>query len=157
AGLYRVADGDAAGARLELLPEYCFAHGLVRLGLLVEEPHSSATFRTRTLWSILGSHGITVGVIGWPLTQPAPVVRGFLASDGYHRTAQMPSGLDNPRTVYPPELLPEAGAALEAVITDEGGRDPESPARVDRIYERVWRALAAARPVQVAFVRYQSL
>src|SRR4029450_13137293 len=61
-GLYRLAHGGAATMSLQLLPEYCFAHGLVRLGFLVEEPHTSATFRTRTLGSILGAQGITGGV-----------------------------------------------------------------------------------------------
>src|SRR5262249_397915 len=94
-GVYRII---GAGERrspdgripLHLLPEYCFAYGLVRLGFLDEEPHSSATLRTRTLWSILSAYGIYVGVVGWPLTQPAPVVRGFLVSDAFHRVAQMP-------------------------------------------------------------------
>lgn len=154
AGTYRTP-GDGS-VRLQLLPELCFAHGLIRLGFLVEEPHSSATFRTRTLWSILSSHGITVGVVGWPLTQPAPVVRGFLVSDTYHRTAQTPSGFDNPATVYPPDLLIAAGNALEAVMAAyEGPRD--SPALVDQIHERVSETLSTTRPAQVTVTRYQSL
>ena len=57
AGIYRLAK---AGDPIQLLPDYCFAHGLVRFGFLVEEPHTSATLRTRTLWSILGTLGISV-------------------------------------------------------------------------------------------------
>ena len=53
---------------MQLLPDYCFAHALVRFGFLVEEPHTSATLRARPLWSILSTHGISVGVVGWPLT-----------------------------------------------------------------------------------------
>ena len=52
--------GDLPAARgggdaVQLLPDYCFAHGLVRFGFLVEQPHTSATLRTRTLWSILST------------------------------------------------------------------------------------------------------
>lgn len=160
AGVYRVAGntpGDSPpGVPLHLLPEYCFAHGLVRLGFLVEEPHSSSTLRTRTLWSILGGYGISVGVVGWPLTLPAPAVRGFLVSDSYHRIAQMPSGIENPSTVYPPALLAEAGAAMEAAVALDEGRE-ESPERVDRIYDGVTQALSSARPTQLVTTRYQSL
>ena len=43
------------GDPIQLLPDYCFAHGLVRFGFLIEQPHTSATLRTRTLWSILSA------------------------------------------------------------------------------------------------------
>src|SRR5581483_4011089 len=46
AGEYDLPDRRGA---VQLLPEYCFANGLVRLGFLMEAPHSSATFRTRTI------------------------------------------------------------------------------------------------------------
>ena len=156
AGLYRFAPED--GVPLQLLPEYCFAHGLVRLGFLIEEPHSSATFRTRTLWSILSGHGISVGVVGWPLSQPAPPVRGFLVADTYQRTALTASGVGGPPALYPSDLQPDALAAMESVAADADGSGPdESPARVDRIYERVANTLGERRPVQVAVTRYQSL
>jgi predicted AlkP superfamily phosphohydrolase/phosphomutase len=167
AGLYRLAHGRSAESTpLQLLPEYCFAHGLVRLGFLVEEPHTSATFRTRTLWSILSTHGISVGIVGWPLTQPAPVVRGFLVADTYHRAAQTLSGLANPSAVYPPELHESAVAAMESPTADDASTVPaaierdqreESPARVDRMYERITDALSLTRPAQVTALRYQGL
>ena len=103
---------------MQLLPDYCFAHGLVRFGFLVEQPHTSATFRTRTLWSILSVDGFSVGVVGWPLTQPAPLVRGYLVSDTYHRLALTPSGIDDPSSVYPPELQADALAAMEAAASE---------------------------------------
>ena len=64
AGIYQIA---GVGGSLQLLPDYCFAHGLERFGFLVEQAHTSATFRTRTLWSILSTNGFSVGVVGWPL------------------------------------------------------------------------------------------
>jgi predicted AlkP superfamily phosphohydrolase/phosphomutase len=165
AGIYQLA-GD--GGSVQLLPDYCFAHALQRFGFLVEHPHTSATFRTRTLWSILSTNGFSVGVVGWPLTQPAPAVRGYLVSDIYHRIALTPSGIDDPSAVYPPELQRDAFAAMESATTDApvvtislGGAsvDPrhEAPARTDRVYEVIAQAMARARPAQVTLTRYQSL
>jgi len=156
AGLYRFT--NASGVPLQLLPEYCFAHGLVRLGVLTEEPHSSATFRTRTLWSILSTHGITVGVVGWPLSQPAPTVRGFLVADSFHRSALTAAAVGGPAAIYPVELQPDAITAMETAgaEADSSGAD-ESPARIDRVYERIAQKLSERRAVQVAVTRYQSL
>src|SRR5262245_6055530 len=167
AGIYQVSNG---GGSIQLLPDYCFAYRLVRFGFLVERPHSSATFQTRTLWSILGTSGFSVGVVAWPLMQPAPEVRGYIVSDSYHRTALAKSTAADPETVYPPESKSAALAALEQATTDtapavpasSGGQaiaDPrqEAPARIDRIYDRIGRALAQVRPAQVTVTRYQSL
>ena len=160
-GIYRLAQG---GDPVQLLPDYCFAQGLVRFGFLVEEPHTSATLRTRTLWSILSTLGISVGVVGWPLTQPAPVVRGYLVSDTYARLASIPSGLEDASSIYPPELRAEAVRAIEATAGDDlpvvpasVGAGHEAPGRTDRAYDRIAQALAQTRPAQVTLVRYQSL
>jgi predicted AlkP superfamily phosphohydrolase/phosphomutase len=157
---------------MQLLPDYCFAHGLERFGFLVEQAHTSATLRTRTLWSILSTEGFTVGVVGWPLTQPAPVVRGYIVGDTYHRTALTASGIDNPSGIYPADLQLDAQSALEsaagtpspvstAPMSGAGiaGTDPrqETPARTDRIYERIATAMSLARPAQVTLTRYQGL
>lgn len=162
-GLYQLADG---GGSVQLLPDYCFAHGLERFGFLVEQPYTSATFRTRTLWSILSTGGFTVGVVGWPLTRPAPLVRGYLVSDSFHRLALTASGIDDASSVYPPELQPDALAALESAASDvpqvvsaslvDEARQT-TPARTDRIYDRIAQTLALARPAQVTLTRYQSL
>ena len=164
ASIYQIAGSDES---IQLLPGFCFARGLVRFGFLVEHPHSSSTFRTRTLWTILSTHGFSVAVVGWPLTQPAPIVRGYLVSDTFHRAAGMPSGLDDPSAIYPPELLPEAVAAMESVkvtaaagvVTASAGLEEryETPARIDRAYERIAQTLARSRPPQVTLTRYQSL
>jgi hypothetical protein len=173
--IYQLAGG---GGAVQLLPDYCFAHGLERFGFLVEQAHTSATFRTRTLWSMLSTEGFTVGVVGWPLTQPAPVVRGYVVGDTYHRVALTPSGIDDPSVIYPPELRAEALAALEGPAGDAplvvaasmsgvgssaalgtGALDvrQEAPARIDRAYDRIAQAMARARPPQVTLTRYQSL
>jgi predicted AlkP superfamily phosphohydrolase/phosphomutase len=166
AAIYRVSRG---GASIQLLPDYCFSHRLVRLGFLVEEPHSSATFRTRTLWNILGTSGYSVGVVAWPLTHPAPAVRGYVVSDAYHRAALNTTAIDPASAIYPPEQQADALVAAESAIADaeitSGGAsgnatvDPrqEAAARIDRIYDRVARALAEAQPTHVTVTRYQSL
>jgi predicted AlkP superfamily phosphohydrolase/phosphomutase len=167
--IYQLAGG---GGAVQLLPDYCFAHGLERFGFLVEQAHTSATLRTRTIWSILSTQGFTVGVVGWPLTQPAPVVRGYVVGDTYHRVALTASGIEDPSAIYPPELQLDAIAAMESAISDDtpvvpasigGGTAPvveprhEAPARTDRVYERIAQAMSAARPPQVTLTRYQSL
>jgi hypothetical protein len=159
---YRLA---RSGEPVQLLPDYCFAHALMRFGFLVEEPHTSATLRTRTLWSILSTLGIPVGIVGWPLTDPAPRVRGYLVSDTYHRVASAPMGLEGSSAVYPPDVQADAMAALEAAAAERTDVLPvsrlderfETPGRIDRGYDRIAQALARSRPAQVTVVRYQSL
>jgi hypothetical protein len=167
--IYQLAGGREA---VQLLPDYCFAHGLERFGFLVEQGHTSATLRTRPLWSILSTEGFTVGVVGWPLTQPAAVVRGYVVGDSYHRVALTASGLDDPSAIYPPELQVLAMAAMDDAINEapavvaasldgagpiSGEGRQETPARTDRIYDRIAAAIARERPAQVTLTRYQSL
>jgi predicted AlkP superfamily phosphohydrolase/phosphomutase len=169
AAMYELAGG---GGAMQLLPDYCFAHGLERFGFVIERPHTSATVRTRTLWSILSTEGFTVGVVGWPLTQPAPVVRGYVVGDTYHRTSLTASGLDDPSAIYPPDLQLAALSAMESVRGESspvvvaslsGANDSaadarlEMPARTDRVYDRIADAMSRARPAQVTLTRYQSL
>ena len=165
AGIYRLAGG---GDPLQLLPEFCFANELVRFGFLSEEPYTSATLRTRTLWSILSTLGIPVGVVNWPLTYPAPVVRGYLVSDAYSRLAMTPSGIDDPFLAYPPGLQAETLPIVQILAADPGPILPPAiegeiearrqvPARTDRINDRLAQALAQTRLPQVEIVRYQSL
>ena len=161
AGIYRLIEG---GDPVQLLPDYCFAQGLVRFGFLVEEPHTSATLRTRTLWSILSTLGISVGVVNWPLTHPAPVVRGYLVSDTFAHLASTASGLEDSSSVYPADVQAAAAAALDAAASDDLpvvpasiGAGHETPGRRDRAYERIAETLARQRPTQVTIVRYQSL
>jgi predicted AlkP superfamily phosphohydrolase/phosphomutase len=166
AGIYQLHGGRGA---IQLLPDYCFAHGLVRFGFLIAQPHTSTTLRARPLWSILSAAGIPVGVVNWPLTQPAPAVRGFVVSDTYQRLSGTASDIDEPSTIYPPELQPDAAAAQEGfanTYTDGGsvvgvslGGDPryDSSAKNDRMYDAIAEAMSRARQVQVTFTRYQSL
>lgn len=170
AGLYRVAGGGWGGGgndAIHLLPNYCYASGLVRFGFLVPEPHTSAALRTRTLWGILGTQGLSVGVVGWPLTQPAPAMRGYLVSDTYQRVALTPSGILDSSAIYPADMQDEVAQAMDAALTEfpaaavvtPGTVDPrfEAPARTDRIYDRIARELGRTWAVPVTLTRYQSL
>ena len=129
AAVYDLARG---GEPLQLLPDYCFAHALVRFGLVAEVPHTSAALRTRPFWSILTALGIPVGVVGWPLTQPAPVVRGYLVSDAYPRLAATPSAIDDSSSVYPPDMKAEAAQALESVAAEAPAASPRRAVRSAR-------------------------
>ncbi len=159
-----VYDLPRGGEPLQLLPDYCFAHALVRFGLVAEVPHTSAALRTRPFWSILTALGIPVGVVGWPLTQPAPVVRGYLVSDAYPRLAATPSAIDDSSSVYPPDMKAEAARAFELVAAEAPAVEPsvrgsvsEAPARIDRTFDRIARTLEPSHPTRVSVVRYSSL
>jgi hypothetical protein len=164
AAVYRLTPG---GNALSLLPDYCFANGLVRLGFLAEEPHTSSAVRARTLWSILTAHGVDVGVVNWPLTYPADRVRGYVVTDLYARRALTPLGLDDPRLVYPPDLQDETRAEMRALLE---AREPlpgvssgaladrhQATGRFDRVHDRLRQTIAASRPSQVTIVRHESL
>ncbi|MEO8677947.1 MAG: alkaline phosphatase family protein [Vicinamibacterales bacterium] len=173
----------AGGASLRLLPDYCFMQALVRFGFVSEQPLKAEDLAARPLWGILGDQGIRVGVIGWPLTQQAPVVNGFLVSDVFHEMSESAMDLDGSTAVYPPDLLAEARASLlvpavpdpVALVSTMGApqpandydtsRDP-APVVADRVHlqllnaleERVPRFLAARFPgidaVGHRFLRY---
>jgi hypothetical protein len=161
AGLYRIAGSSEA---LQLLPEYCRANGLVRLGLLTPAPHTTASLRTRTLWGILGAQGVSAGIVDWPVTHPAAPVRGYLVSDAFQRLAASSSG-DSP-AVLPLDAQADVAQAIERTLSEPRPLLPaavaleprfEAPARTDRIYDRIAVALADMRPVVVTLTRYQSL
>ncbi|MGQ0733707.1 MAG: alkaline phosphatase family protein [Acidobacteriota bacterium] len=101
------------GPSLELLPDYCFAQILVRLGFLAEEPHDSRSLRVRPLWDVLGAAGVSVGVVGFPLTHPARTVNGFMVSDELHRLSGAGLQMEGATAVAPPSILADVLGALE--------------------------------------------
>jgi predicted AlkP superfamily phosphohydrolase/phosphomutase len=147
---------------VQLMPEYCYANALMRFGLFVEEPHTSAAFRSRPFWSILSALNIPVAVAGWPLTQPAPPVLGYVVSDAYPRRAGTSAAIEDSSSVYPPDALAELAEAIQVPLDDEVEAVPargvgETPARIDRMIGQVVQTLETTRPAQVTAVRYQSL
>jgi hypothetical protein len=142
------ASGDASP--VDLLPDHCFSHTLVRLGIVTNEPTTSAALRARPLWTILDDYGISSGIVRWPLTYPAEHVSGFLVTDRFDRFIGSMLEFDN-RIVSPPDALPVLREAFES-------NPPQDPlTRTDELYGRALRDLRAVRPVDVAAVRYQGL
>lgn len=163
AGIYVPDGGDDS---IRLLPDYCFANGVIRFGLLAELGHSSAAVRSRTLWGILSGAGVSTGVVNFPLTYPASSVRGYIVSDRFVQLAQTHPGVDDTHLVYPPELLADLvpvvqasraeGASHGAVSLEIADRHKEA-GRTDRIYDRISRSLQASRTAEVTVTRYGSL
>ena len=102
---------------ISLLPDYCFAQALVRFGFLWEEPHAAPDLAARPLWNVLSDQGVSVGVIGWPLTQPVSPVQGYLVSDTFHRLSDAEFDIDGASAVWPPSML-ETLRASRAVAPD---------------------------------------
>jgi len=160
------AGGDRRG--IDLLPDRCFAHVLVPLGMVRAEPNTSAAWRARPVWTILGDYGITSGVVRWPLTYPAQPVRGFLLTDRFHELIGSIFEFDG-RAVYPPDFQAVAHDAF--VGSDDGSADvlpagvriaaPPAPdvtsIRWDQFYSRAMRGLSIERPVQFSAMRYVGL
>jgi len=160
AAVYRTAAGDDP---IRLLPDFCYSAGLMRFGVLAEEALTSGALRARPIWNILTLLGIRVGVVNWPLTYPAPVVRGYVISDRYLQPA-LGVGVEDPAAVYPPGLLEgmTQGAIDLLAIVPAGSTTPlperhQVPGRSDRLYEKVAAWLDTAHTAQVTITRYESI
>ena len=153
---------------IRLLPDFCYASGLMRFGVLTEEPLTSAALRARPLWSILSLLGIRVGVLNWPLTYPAPIVRGYLVSDQYPQLSPGLSDAPDRAVVYPPDLFENAAALGQGSWDDMPAIVPvgttiamperhQQPGRADRLYDTLGQSLARSESPQVTIVRYESI
>jgi predicted AlkP superfamily phosphohydrolase/phosphomutase len=148
---------------VDLLPDHCFSHALVHLGIIRDQPNSSTAWRARPLWAILGDYGITTGIVRWPLTYPAEPTQGFLVTDRFHQLVGSMFELDG-RAVYPMELEPLVRDAFNDA--ESAAPDPFAPGvapaeaaavRRDRSYSDALASLEAQRPVRFAAIRYQAL
>jgi hypothetical protein len=101
------------GTPIQLLPDYCFTQALVTFGFLTEQSQTADDLLARPIWNILSDRGASVGVIGWPLTEPAPTVNGFVVSDGFHRLPDAELSLAASPALWPRDLLDEARTALQ--------------------------------------------
>ena len=157
------------GVAVELLPDLCYAHALVRLGLVHVVSHTSAALQARPLWSILSGFGVSVGVVGWPLTQPAQPVLGFLVSDQAYRLRHTPRGPDAEPITYPTELASlvrtvaradrRVAAAPGTAFTESRGDAVDGLVleAQDRVRAQVARVLQRQYEPRFVAVRYQSL
>ena len=107
AAMYRAFGGyaDPVAARLLLLAGAGYVRLFHRGSATGVKPAGAPNL------DILSDRGARVGVIGWPLTQPAP--RGWLRHQRcFHRLSEPELNLDVTPSVWPPELL--AGARVGA-------------------------------------------
>ena len=168
AGLYRV---PAASDSFEMLPDHCFAQGLVHFGLFRTASHSSSSWRVRPLWRILATAGMSSGIVNWPLTHPAQPVRGYVVSPLFYRPGDPSLEPDDPASIYPLEDLPLARSAgerlkrpaaaeepaLAAVRSEAAGLGGGPPHLIDRMHEEVSQALQARARPRLSAVRYTQL
>jgi hypothetical protein len=173
-GMYPVKTGVRSPARyfvrgdgraLALLPDHCFSHALVHLGLIRREANSSSSVRSRALWSILDAAGVGAGIVRWPLTYPAQPLHGFVLTDRFHDVLDSLLELDG-GAAFPGEARAIARAAFVEPphpsdllpVADLSAPTPEASAGSrDYFYARAMRRLQARWPVQVTALRYQGL
>lgn len=151
------------GTPIDLLPDYCFAQALVTFGFLTEEPLTVTDLTARPIWNILSDRGVSVGVIGWPLTHPAPVVNGFAVSDAFHRLPDTELTQDATPALWPGGWLEDALAALQvpatpdpvSLVTAMGAPQPvndydvrrdQAPVVADRVHLQLLNAFEAFAP-----------
>ena len=167
--VYRVLGGTP----IQLLPDYCFTQALVTFGFLSEQQQTANDLLARPIWNILGDSGASVGVIGWPLTQPAPVVNGFIVSDAFHRVPDAELSLGVTPAMWPPDLLDEALFALQTPadpdpvslvsamgapqpVNDYDVRRDQAPIVADRVHLQLMNALDVLAPRLLA-VRFPGI
>ena len=152
---------------IDLLPDYCFSHTLVQLGVVRDERKTSAAWRVRPLWSVLNAYGISTGIVRWPLTYPTQPVNGFVVSDRFHEVLGSMAEIDG-GAVYPGTLENSAhdafsgadagGATLPGgVVIPPGLNADVTSARWDQYYARALRSALRQEPVQFSAIRYQGL
>ncbi|MPZ16774.1 MAG: hypothetical protein GEV06_02485 [Luteitalea sp.] len=167
-GKYPSANGVRAAAsyafgsglpHLELLPAYCGAQVLSWVGAIRAEPLLRTALRAPPLWGILSAAGLSVGIVNWPLTAPAPWVRGFLISDRLH--LRVPGA--SPAPVPEPLAAPSAAAQVADQIASELSTRPPSGRRSgdpstwrDVLYEQIFLDLDRRFGPQVAALRYEA-
>lgn len=143
---------------IELLPDLCFAHALVRLGILREVSYRSSSLRSRLVWSILSSQRVPVGVVGWELTNPSEPIRGFLLSDAFARGATTPLEFSANGLGYPPQavqtarLLEQGASARYAASTLD-----KPPLARDAVSSDVASQLRTEYQPRFVAVRYEGL
>jgi hypothetical protein len=150
----------AWGTPLELLPDYCYAHALLQVGLLRERHHDTSSIRARTLWRMLSDQGVSVGAIGWPLSYPVSPLDGFLVSEHLDLDELSFVELQDPLVAYPMGLVAAARATADRrAAQSETGRtigQEVSPHR-DLVTSALADVLRDRIPVQVLAVRYRDL
>jgi predicted AlkP superfamily phosphohydrolase/phosphomutase len=146
---------------IELLPDLCFAHALVRLGILREIRHESSSLRARPVWSILSSQRVPVGVVGWTLTDPAEPLRGFMLTESFYPSLSAPLDYYDQNLGYPPQAVQDAvlferNQNQQALATD-GNAFEKPPLPRDARYREVAFRLRDEYHPRFFSVRYEGL
>jgi len=146
---------------VDLLPDHCFSHALVSLGIVRDVPNSSTAWRSRPLWNILSEAGVSVGVVRWPLSYPAQPVLGFMVADRFHDL--IGSALEFDRAAYPADIVPMARASFSSDADPErsdgeAAAAADDPATLrDRSYSHALQSLRQQSDPQLFGLRYQAL
>jgi len=151
---------------VDLLPDYCFAYGLVQQGYVTEDPADALSVRARNMWDIAADYGVASGVVRWPLTFPARPSRGYMISDQFHRGSSSPLRLADARAGVPTSAVEVAREVFDeeefsvwpnSMTPGEYEREGGSLARWDRVYRDVARRLEPLFYTRVSAIRYQGL
>ena len=172
AARYRArADGPA----LDVLPDYMFAQALVRYGFLREESHAPDALAAKPIWEILSERGLRVGLVGWPLTHPAPSLNGYVVSDVLHRVDDARLALESADAVAPISMWAPIVAARSLRLDpdphdvlakvdalphagDVDVRADPAPVQADSLHLRIFEVLeTTARTSRFAAVRLPGL
>jgi len=164
AGTYwPVGGGDA----IEMLPDSCFAHALVRFRFLRQQLHTSLDLTARPLWTILSQQGVHVGIVNWSVTQPARQVQGYQVSDAFERFAGSNVDLESSQSVWPRAAVGiAAAAAVKPSVDPRGGQaiaggDANeliaTTCRSDRVHEQIAADLEKQFPSRFQAIRYRCL
>jgi predicted AlkP superfamily phosphohydrolase/phosphomutase len=157
----------AGGEALEVLPAYCFSYALVEYRFLRQRTHESRDLRARPLWSLLGTQGISVGIVNWPVSQPAREVPGYLVSDQFERRQSSSVDVESLAAVWPREAVGMATAAISQAardarpsglaLTDAVGQLIARPCAADGAHEQIATWLDRQYPSRFQAVRYECL
>ena len=152
---------------LEVLPDFCFSHTLVRFGFLRQVTHTSRDVTARPIWDILSQYGVPVGVVDWSLTQPAPDLLGYAVSDEFERLTASAAEVENNQSVWPREAVSIAAAAaaqppmgprvVQAARNRQVSDLIAQTCRADAAYEQMVSALERQYPSRFQAVRFKCL
>lgn len=163
AARYRVSGGEP----FEVLPDFCFSHLLVRIGVITEQPHDGSALRALPVWDILSHLGISVGVVAWPLSHPARAINGYIVSDQLHGITDLTAD-EHETIVKPGEAAAVVRSVLETIQTgnaaatrvaagDAAAADRQQLFGTDAMYQEIANELQAKIRPQVSVVRYRGL
>lgn len=147
-----------ADQEITLLPDLCLAHALSTLGIVEARANDARAFRAKPIWRILSNAGISVGMVGLPLTHPVEPVSGYLVSDRLHLLPNATVPYAEHELMFPPErlaTLPDDAFQLPPATT--GALPGLGPLPRDVFYQRVARLLDADAPARVRILRYEGI